>query len=71
MKRNIHVQLSAEIARRLASDPLRSNRAIADELGTTESTVRRQRSVLELAGLLATTTSRVGSNGVEQRFSVA
>ena len=69
MKSNIHVRIAADIMRRLVSDPFRSNRSIADELGTTESTVRRQRSELELAGILTTTTSRVGSNGVEQRIS--
>lgn len=67
MKNNIHVVQSSEIVKRLAADPSRSNRSISDELGTTEGTVRRLRAVLELGGLLAVATVRVGSDGVEQR----
>ena len=66
MKANPHVRIAADVARRLAADPHRSNRSIADELGIAEATVRRQRSVLELAGILAATDTRIGSDGIEQ-----
>ena len=69
MKSNIHVRIAADIAKRLANDPRRSNRSIADELGVSEGTVRRMRSVLELGGLLAVTDTRIGADGIEQRFS--
>jgi DNA-binding Lrp family transcriptional regulator len=71
MKQNVHVIISADIAKRLARDPQRSNRSIADELGVSEFAVRRMRTVLELGGLLAATGSRIGMDGVEQRFSPA
>lgn len=71
MKSNVHVRISAEIAKRLAQDPTQSNRSIADALGVSEAAVRRQRCVLELAGLLAVTSVRIGSDGVEQHRSIA
>jgi len=63
MKTNIHVRLAAEIVRKLAGDPARSNQSLADECGVSESHVRRYRSVLELSGLLAASESRVGADG--------
>jgi len=71
MRNNVHVQLNSEIVKRLVADPSRSNRSIADELGTTEGTVRRQRVTLELGGLLVACTTRVGSDGITQRRVLA
>ena len=38
MRTNIHVQVAANIAKRLRQDPARSNRSIANELGINEGT---------------------------------
>lgn len=67
MRNNVHVQIAAEVAKRLASDPQQSNRSIADALGITEGQVRRQRAVLELAGLLNASAVRVGSDGIARQ----
>jgi hypothetical protein len=71
MRHNIHVQISADIAKRLKESPSRSNRSIADEVGVNEGTVRRQRCVLEMAGFLSTADVRIGSDGVSQRRVLA
>ncbi len=71
MRTNIHVRISAEIAKRLKEDPSRSNRSIADELGISDAYVRRQRAVLELSGFLPVVDVRVGSDGISQRRVLA
>jgi hypothetical protein len=71
MRQNVHVQIMAEIAKRLRQDPARSNRSIADEIGCNEGSVRRQRCVLEMAGFLVAADVRVGIDGVSQRRVLA
>jgi DNA-binding Lrp family transcriptional regulator len=70
MKKVPAIQLNAEVARLLSQDPSQSNRGLADRLGVSEGHVRRIRATLELAGLLAVTTSRVGRDGVQQTHFV-
>lgn len=71
MKQNPYVIISSQIVRTLVIDPQRSNRSIADEFGVSEAMVRKQRNVLELAGILAVARIRVGSDGVHQQRSLA
>ena len=64
MKQNIYVIAGAAVIRTLVADPQRSNWDISRGAGVSEAVVRRYRALLELGGVLAVTTSRVGSDGI-------
>ena len=66
MKSNLHVRLAADIIRTLVNDPSRSNRYLSSQFGVSEGIVRRHRATLELSGLMPTTSSRIGSDGIER-----
>jgi hypothetical protein len=63
MKQN-PVHLAADISKALAADPYQSNWDLARHFDVSEGVIRRQRAILERAGLLPIVDSRRGSDGI-------